>query len=84
MQHDGDRSSRVESRIVIPVVVGSSPIGHPTTPQARCAEILEESVRGIEAGARGALVSDDPEFLHQLRVGSRRLRSAPAGRRAVT
>lgn len=61
---------------MIPVVGGSNPLGHPTTPQARCAEILHESARGIEASARGALASDDPEFLHQLRVGARRLRSA--------
>ena len=61
---------------MIPVVGGSNPLGHPTTPQARCAEILAESVRGIEANARGALAFDDPEFIHQLRVGSRRLRSA--------
>ena len=61
---------------MIPVVVGSNPIGHPITPQARFAEILEESARGIEANARGALDSEDPEFLHQLRVSSRRLRSA--------
>ena len=74
--YDGDRSSKVESRIVIPVVGGSSPLGHPITPQARCAEILRESARGIESNARGALASEDPEFLHQLRVNSRRLRSA--------
>ena len=30
----------------------------------------------IELNARGALLSDDPEFLHQLRVGLRRLRAA--------
>jgi hypothetical protein len=30
----GDRSSKVESRIVIPVVVGSNPIGHPILPAA--------------------------------------------------
>ena len=61
---------------MIPVVGGSNPLGHPTTPQARCAEILAESVRAIATNARGALASDDPEFLHQLRVGARRLRSA--------
>ena len=61
---------------MIPVVGGSSPLGHPITPQARCAEILRESARGIESNARGALASEDPEFLHQLRVNSRRLRSA--------
>ena len=61
---------------MIPVVGGSSPLGHPITPQARCAEILRESARGIESSARGALASEDPEFLHQLRVNSRRLRSA--------
>ena len=61
---------------MIPVVGGSSPLGHPITPQARCAEILQESARAIEVNARGALRSEDPEFLHQLRVSARRLRSA--------
>ena len=61
---------------MIPVVGGSSPLGHPITPQARCAELLEQIIQDIEASARGALASEDPEFIHQLRVGSRRLRSA--------
>jgi CHAD domain-containing protein len=33
-------------------------------------------VHAIEASARGVLDSEDPEHLHQLRVGARRLRSA--------
>jgi CHAD domain-containing protein len=37
---------------------------------------LRESAHGIEVNARGALASEDPEYLHQLRVNSRRLRSA--------
>ena len=61
---------------MIPVVGGSNPLGHPTTPQARFAEVLQESAHGIEVNARGALASEDPEYLHQLRVSSRRLRSA--------
>ena len=85
----------VESRIVIPVVVGSSPIGHPTFPQrvaapqkrlrppltaqatagaALIANVVA-AVAQIQANARGAALGRDPEYLHQLRIGIRRLRS---------
>ena len=37
----------------------------------------------IELNARGVLVSEDPEFLHQLRVGLRRLRAALRAFRAI-
>ena len=58
---------------MIPVVVGSSPIGHPSPVfQAVRRAALEQ----IETNARGMLGSEDPEFLHQLRVGMRRLRAA--------
>ena len=82
MQHYGDRSSKVESRIVIPVVVGSSPIGHPSFPRAprrssaAFEPIARDAVARIEASARGVLGSSDTEFLHQLRVSLRRLRAA--------
>jgi triphosphatase len=74
--HYGDRSSKVESRIVIPVVGGSNPLGHPITPQASFQRILKHSVEQIAHNARGMLGSSDPEFLHQLRVHQRRLRAA--------
>ena len=85
---------------MIPVVVGSSPIGHPIIlPRAprrwRAPALRKATVRGafravlqatfaqIEANARGVAASADPEFLHQLRVGQRRLRAALRAFRAV-
>jgi len=38
--------------------------------------VVQAALAQIEANARGVLLSTDPEFLHQLRVGLRRLRSA--------
>ena len=89
---NGDRSSKVESRIVIPVVVGSNPIGHPkfpapqkwrapqldpqSTPSSLFAAVEEAALAQIAANRTGVLRSRDPEYLHQLRVGLRRLRSA--------
>ena len=89
---NGDRSSKVESRIVIPVVVGSNPIGHPkfpapqkwrapqldpqSTPSSLFAAVQEAALAQIAANRTGVLRSRDPEYLHQLRVGLRRLRSA--------
>ena len=62
---------------MIPVVAGSNPVGHPTlSPQVAFRAVAEAALAQIEANARGALVSEDPEFLHQLRVGLRRLRAA--------
>ena len=80
---------------MIPVVVGSSPIGHPihlrvkTPPRkwrrpviaegATAGEAFVGNVRAaleqIRANVAGAAVGRDPEYLHQLRVGVRRLRS---------
>ena len=77
---------------MIPVVVGSSPIGHPTfpapqkwrapqltsqsTPSSLFAAVQETALAQIAANRAGVLRSRDPEYLHQLRVGLRRLRSA--------
>jgi CHAD domain-containing protein len=44
---------------------------------------VEDALARIETNARGVLESDDPEFLHQLRVGQRRLRSALRAFRGV-
>ena len=67
---------------MIPVVVGSSPIGHPkprttrASPRSAFDAVLRAALAQIETSARGALSAEDPEYLHQLRVGLRRLRSA--------
>jgi triphosphatase len=64
---------------VKPVVAGSSPVRHPSLasgPAAAFRAVSQAALAQIEANARGFLLSDDPEFLHQLRVGVRRLRSA--------
>lgn len=80
---------------MIPVVVGSSPIGHPTLPSTKPAprkwhppELaayatageafvanLRAALEQVDANTRGAAAGRDPEYLHQLRVGVRRLRS---------
>jgi len=46
------------------------------TPQAAFRAVALAALTQIESNARGVLLSDDPEFLHQLRVGMRRLRAA--------
>jgi CHAD domain-containing protein len=69
---------------VIPVVAGSNPVGHPNlSPQAAFRAVAEAALAQIEINARGALLSEDPEFLHQLRVGMRRLRAALRAFRSV-
>ena len=45
------------------------------TPAAALATIATDCVAQIEANAEAMLAHDDPEYLHQLRVGWRRLRS---------
>src|SRR3989454_12215883 len=75
---------------MIPVVVGSSPIGHPSfaprkwrtpalgeRPSVRPAvsALFSAALAQVEVNARGVTQSTDPEFLHQLRVGLRRLRT---------
>jgi triphosphatase len=75
---------------VIPVVGGSNPLGHPTISRragqpARVAfaPIARDAVAQISANARGMLSSSDPEYLHRLRVGFRRLRAALRAFRGV-
>ena len=46
------------------------------TPQSVFRAVVHVALLQVETNARGVLLSDDPEFLHQLRVGLRRLRSA--------
>ena len=78
---------------MIPVVVGSSPIGHPTNlstsprkwqaPKLDCGDSPEAAYRllvgaalaQIKSNLAGATAGSEPEYLHQLRVGIRRLRT---------
>ena len=74
---------------MIPVVGGSSPLGHPTSParweQPRidcagssataCRALVDAARAQITANLAGAIEGRDPEYLHQLRVGIRRLRT---------
>ena len=89
VSHSGDRSSTVESWIVIPVVAGSNPVGHPKFPRkwrqprldcagvpgAACAALASAALAQVAANVPGTLEGRDPEYLHQLRVGIRRLRA---------
>ncbi len=52
-------------------------------PRAAFLAVARATLEQIELNARGVLVSDDPEFLHQLRVGMRRLRAALRAFRAI-
>jgi triphosphatase len=74
---------------VIPVVAGSNPVGHPTfprkwqqppidcagTPGAACAALTSAALAQMAANVAGAIDGRDPEYLHQLRVGIRRMRT---------
>ena len=68
--------------MITPVLhMGSSPIGHPnprrrTTIEAAFRSVVQEALARIETNAHAMRSSRDPEHLHQLRVGLRRLRSA--------
>ena len=53
------------------------------TPQAAFRAVALAALEQIESNTRGALIYDDPEFLHQLRVGMRRLRAALRAFRSV-
>ena len=89
MLRNGDRSSTVESWIVIPVVAGSNPVGHPTSPRrwqapeidcagasgTACRALVDAALAQMAGNVGGAIDGRDAEYLHQLRVGIRRLRT---------
>jgi triphosphatase len=74
---------------VIPVVAGSNPVGHPKfpckwqqppidcagKPGAACAALTSAALAQVAANLAGAIEGRNPEYLHQLRVGIRRLRT---------
>jgi CHAD domain-containing protein len=46
------------------------------TPRAAACAVTRAALAQVQANDEGVLASDDPEYVHQLRVGLRRLRSA--------
>jgi inorganic triphosphatase YgiF len=60
-----------------------APVLRGATPAAAFRAVADSALVQIEANARGVLVADDPDFLHQLRVGMRRLRAALRAFRAI-
>ncbi|MEY2632503.1 MAG: hypothetical protein RIR00_1157, partial [Pseudomonadota bacterium] len=61
-----------------PRKAGASPLRAGLTPVAALRTIVSHCLAQIEANRQGALQQDAPEFIHQMRVGLRRLRSALA------
>ena len=53
-------------------------IDRAASPAAALGAMVEECLAQVQANAAGVVDSDDPEFVHQMRVGLRRLRSALA------
>ena len=53
------------------------------TPPTRCSRSCASAPRQIDANAAGLLHDDDPEWIHQMRIGTRRLRSCLALARAA-
>ncbi len=60
----------------LPVKARGSPLRAEDTPRAAFHRIALACVAQIQANEVGAVHSDDPEYIHQMRVALRRLRSA--------
>jgi CHAD domain-containing protein len=60
----------------VPVKASAAPLSPEMTVSAAFFAIAGENLRQIRANEAGALAGEDPEFLHQMRVALRRLRSA--------
>lgn len=58
-----------------PVKASAAPLSSDMTVSEAFAAIAWENVRQLQANEQGALEGKDPEFLHQMRVALRRLRS---------
>ena len=59
-----------------PVRAGAVDLTHARTAWDVAAEVLGAALQQLQANAEGVMVSADPEFVHQLRVALRRVRSA--------
>lgn len=70
----GLRIFRGEART--PAKAGPSPVGPADAPRAAFLRIAQDCLAQWQANAAGAASDDAPEFVHQMRVALRRLRSA--------
>lgn len=61
-----------------PVKARSAALGRKTPTACALASIAAECLNQIAANRNGLLADDDPEWVHQMRVGTRRLRSCLA------
>jgi len=61
-----------------PVKARDAPLAPDATAAAAFAAIIRACLEQIEGNAGGMLTQDDPEWLHQLRIGIRRLRACLA------
>jgi CHAD domain-containing protein len=59
-----------------PVKANYRVVGRSMTPSEAFRAVCAACVRHVEANRHGALAAEDPEYLHQLRVALRRLRTA--------
>jgi inorganic triphosphatase YgiF len=66
----------LESQPCTPLRAGPSPITEGMTPIDAFGAIANEALNQWQHNAAGAMNASDPEFVHQLRVALRRLRSA--------
>jgi inorganic triphosphatase YgiF len=61
---------------VRPAKAGATGLEKPLTPQEAARRIVASCLAHLQANETGAVASTDPEFVHQMRVANRRLRSA--------
>jgi inorganic triphosphatase YgiF len=62
----------------LPVRAGAAEIGAKATAEAALRAIAQECLHQIAANAAGLVADSDPEWVHQMRIGTRRLRSCLA------
>jgi inorganic triphosphatase YgiF len=58
-----------------PTKAGSVPLGEAATTEQALGALVRGCLHQIAANARGLLADDDVEWVHQMRIGTRRLRS---------
>jgi inorganic triphosphatase YgiF len=60
----------------LPVKASAPPLSNDTSVSDAFAAVAQENLRQLQANEQGTLAGKDPEFLHQMRVALRRLRSS--------
>lgn len=65
-------------RVAEPLRADDAPLGQDASAAVGFAAIIRACLAQIEGNAAGVLTQDDPEWLHQMRIGVRRLRACLA------